>query len=89
MAPATVGQLGYRTVFVTFGLLAMPASLACYVADGGDESDSSSSGWPLRGGGKGMLLQDKSDKTTYMTDSTASFESDADSMEGKAWASVV
>lgn len=88
MAPAAVGQLGYRTVFVAFGLMAMPASLACYVVDGGDESDSGG-GWPLRAGGQGSPFQEESDKMTYLTHSTASFENDADVMEGKAWTSVV
>lgn len=87
MAPAAVGQLGYRAVFIAFGLLAVPASLACYVDDSGDESGRSG-GWPLPEGGQGMMLQEESDGTTYSTDSIASFESNADVMEGKAGASV-
>ncbi|CAN0078886.1 unnamed protein product [Scytosiphon promiscuus] len=33
-APAAVGRLGYRAVFITFGLLAQPVGLACCLSSG-------------------------------------------------------
>lgn len=33
-----MGQFGCRAVFVTFGLLAIPAALGCFLADGGSDA---------------------------------------------------
>lgn len=32
LAPAAIGQLGYRTVFLSFGLLALPTGVVCCLA---------------------------------------------------------
>ncbi|CAM9689533.1 unnamed protein product, partial [Laminaria digitata] len=77
VAPVAVGQLGYRTVFVTFGLVAIPASLVCCLADGDKGSDSS---WPLRESGPGILLEER-DGTAYSIDATTACKDDIDIME--------
>ena len=88
LGPAAVGQFGYRNVLVVFGVLAIPASLVSFVADGGDDSESAS-GWHLPVSAQETILQEVFDETTSSTESTASSESDADIIEGKAWISVV
>lgn len=60
-APAAVGQMGYAIVFFVFGLLAMPAGLACVLAerssDGGECSTDGSEGTR----GRHQLLSDGND----------------------------
>lgn len=64
---------------MTFGLLAIPASLVCCLTDGDKGSDSS---WLLRESGPSILLE-KRDGTAYSIDVTTACEDDIDTMEGK------
>lgn len=84
VAPAAVGQLGCRQVFLAFGLLAIPASLACCLAnDGGEDRDS---GWPLLHESGDSILREESDGTVISIDATTTGDDDIDMMEGKTCA---
>ena len=80
MAPVAVNQLGYRTVFVTFGLIAIPASLTCFGVDDGSSNDTG--GWPVHESGQSIILEE-SDGTMCSPDSVSTSGSYADLMEGK------
>ena len=87
MAPAAVGQLGYRKVFLAFGLLAIPSSLACCLTDDGGESRDS--GWPLLHESGHSILREESDGTVISIDVTTTGDDDIDMMEGIACAHML
>ena len=75
VAPAAVGEVGYRTIFVSFGVLAIPASLACCLAEGNNSDSGADRAWSSEGTGPGILLValDRRTRSTDVT-STASGE---------------
>lgn len=57
LAPAAIGQLGYRAVFLSFGLLALPAGMVCCLAAPAAAAASAAQSAETRG--KHHLLVDK------------------------------
>eukprot|EP00752_Nemacystus_decipiens_P016764 g15002.t1 len=60
-APAAVGRLGYRNVFLAFGLLSLPVGVACWLAAAPTASAAAAARSTETGGKHSLLVEDPND----------------------------
>ena len=68
---------------MAFGVLAIPASLACCLAEGDSSDRGTGSGWRLGGSGPGILLEESGRRTLSTDVTTMASEDDMEALEGK------